>query len=140
MTGDEELASEKPCDDKEKISEPMTSTIELKIEQIEPVGNTVWSSLEIPTEADHFNLCQTQVNNGFSAPLQGSQVVPQLTSEYTFGAPPSFDCQQQISFTYNDPFAPMSNYWPVQTEFQDILGEFSTTNEHYPLGEHQWIQ
>lgn len=136
MTGDEKLAAENPAEETEKTSAPAPSTIELKIE---PVDETPWESVAMPTSTDCFNYYHAQANNAFSSPVQESHYVQQSTSEYAFSTPPSFDCQQQISLTNNGSFVPFNNYWPMQNEYCNLTGEFST-NEYHTFGEQQWIQ
>ncbi|KAF1733757.1 hypothetical protein CRV24_005287 [Beauveria bassiana] len=134
--GNEKLGAENPAEETEKTSASAPSTIELKIE---PVDETPWESVAIPTSTDCFNYYHAPANNVFSSPVQGNHYVQQSTSEYVFSTPPSFDCQQQISSTYNDAFVPSNTYWPMQHEYCNFTGEFNT-NEYHTFGEQQWIQ
>lgn len=131
------MAAENSSDAKETVTEPAVSTIDLKIEQVD---NAAWTSLAMPTTENCFDFYPSQANNVFSAPAQGSHDVQQSTPDYTFSAPSSADCQQQIPFTYNGSFVPINNYWPIQAEFQNVNGEFATSDEYCNSGEHQWFQ
>ncbi|KAJ3489102.1 hypothetical protein NLG97_g6063 [Lecanicillium saksenae] len=136
MTSEERATNEKLSEQNTKLPEPMASTIELKIE---PLDNTAWTP--VPVALNDFNAYQTPADSQFPFPTQGNQSVLQSTADYTLSSPASFTFQSQFPATYNEgSFLPINSYWPIQNEFGDLQGDFSTQDVHSAPGEHGWIQ
>ncbi|KAJ6786446.1 hypothetical protein PWT90_03331 [Aphanocladium album] len=136
MTGEGSAANENPLEDREKMPEPMTSTIELKIEQVD---NPAW--ITAPDALNDFSFCQPPVKNDLYFPVQGNLPVFQSTTDYTLFPQESFAFQQQFPVTYNDgSFLPINSYWPVPNDFKDLQGEINTPIGHLTPGEHHWTQ